>query len=274
MLDNRRWGIMADALQAAPVLYEVRNRVGWITLNSPANHNALSQALCVALDGAVTQAVADPGVRAIVLTGIGKTFCAGADLKSGGGGAARGQDSAESSERPPFVRSIEQLWNTGKPVVGRIQGNAWGGGLGLMAACDIGVAIESGRYAFTEVRLGLMPAIISVFVLRKTILAQASPFFLTGERFTAGQAQAMHLVHEVVPDGELDGAIERILDNLRQCGPVALQECKQLLRRIPLLSVEDGLEFAEKKIGEMFRSPEAREGMAAFAAKRKPSWAS
>lgn len=264
---------MADP-QAAPVLYEVRNRVGWITLNSPANHNALSQALCTGLDEAVSRAVADPAARAIVLTGVGKTFCAGADLKSGGGGAARDADSPERQERAPFVRSIERLWNTGKPVVGRIQGNAWGGGLGLMAACDIGVAVESGRYAFTEVRLGLMPAIISVFVLRKMSLAEASPYFLTGERFTAAEAQAMHLVHEVVPEQELDLAVERILDSLRQCGPIALQECKQLLRRIPLMSVEAGLEFAERKIGEMFRSAEGREGMAAFAAKRKPNWAS
>jgi methylglutaconyl-CoA hydratase len=260
----------------APVLYEVRNHVGWITLNAPHNHNALSQALCTALDAAVTQALADDDARAIVLTGVGKTFCAGADPKSGGGGAAsEGPASASiSKQRAPFVNSIERLWNAPKPVVGRIQGNAFGGGLGLMAACDIGIAVDSGRYAFTEVRLGLMPAIISVFVLRKMSLAEASPYFLTGERFTAEQAKALHLVHEVVLEAELDQAVERVLDSLRQCGPQALQECKRLLRRIPAESLEAGLDFAEKKIGEMFRSPEGREGMAAFAAKRKPSWAS
>ena len=263
---------MAEPTQSAPVLYDVRNHVGWITLNTPHNHNALSLALCTALDEAVEQALADPNARALVLTGVGKTFCAGADLKSGGGGATRQGEAASSRGRAPFVLSIERLWNAEKPVVGRIQGNAWGGGLGLMAACDIGVAVDSGRYAFTEVRLGLMPAIISVFVLRKMSLAEASPFFLTGERFTAEQAKAMHLVHEVVAEAELDAAVERILDSLRQGGPLALKECKQLLRRIPALSFEAGLDFAEKRIGELFASPEGKEGMAAFAAKRKPNW--
>ena len=141
-----------------------------------------------------------------------------------------------------------------------------------MAACDIGIAVDSGRYAFTEVRLGLMPAIISVFVLRKMSLADATPLFLTGDRFTADQARNMRLVHHVVPETELDGSVERVLDSLRQGGPIALQECKQLLRKIPLMTVPKGLEFAEKRIGELFRAGEGREGMAAFAEKRTPNW--
>jgi len=257
-------------LIASPVLFDVRNHAGWITLNTPHNHNALSLELCSALDEAVAKAVADPDVRALVLTGVGKTFCAGADLKAGGGGATRAEGG--KAARPPFVDSIERLWSASKPVIGRFQGNAWGGGLGLMAACDIGVAVDTGRYAFTEVRLGLIPAIISVFVLRKMSLAEAGPYLLTGDRFTAEQAKALHLVHEVVPAADLDGSVERILDSLRQCGPLALQECKQLLRRIPLLSLEAGLAFAGQRIGELFKAPEALEGMAAFAAKRKPNW--
>jgi methylglutaconyl-CoA hydratase len=274
---------MADSASGAPVLYDVRKHAAWITLNTPHNHNALSLELCTALDDAVARALSDPGVRTLVLTGVGKTFCAGADLKSGGGGAARGGDAVRGggaarggggsdARRSRFVSSIEKLWNAPKPVVGRFQGNAFGGGLGLMAACDIGIAVDGCRYAFTEVRLGLMPAIISVFVLRKMSLADATPYFLTGDRFTAAQAQAMRLVQRVVPEAELDAAVERVLDSLREGGPLALQECKQLLRRIPLLSVSDGLEFAEKRIGELFASAEGQEGMAAFAAKRKPNW--
>jgi len=263
---------MADSAPGAPVLYEVRNHAGWITLNTPHNHNALSLELCTALDGYVAQAVADPEVRTLVLTGVGKTFCAGADLKSGGGGAARGDGNASSRRRSRFVSSIEQIWNAPKPVVGRFQGNAWGGGLGLMAACDIGIAMDSGRFAFTEVRLGLMPAIISVFVLRKMSLADATPYFLTGDRFTAEQAKAMHLVHHVVPAADLDRTVEGVLDSLRLGGPIALQECKQLLRRIPGMDVVQGLDFAEQRIGELFASAEGKEGMAAFAAKRPPSW--
>jgi methylglutaconyl-CoA hydratase len=263
---------MAGSTEGAPVLYDVRNHAAWITLNTPHNHNALSMELCTAFDEYVGKAIKDKGVRTLVLTGVGKTFCAGADLKSGGGGAARRRGNTAATRRSRFVSSIEKLWNAKKPVVGRFQGNAFGGGLGLMAACDIGVAIDTGRYAFTEVRLGLMPAIISVFVLRKMSLADATPYFLTGDRFTAEQAKAMHLVHHVVPESELDAAVERVLDSLREGGPLALQECKQLLRKIPLMSVPKGLDFAEKRIGELFKSEEGKEGMAAFAAKRKPSW--
>jgi len=263
---------MASSNPNDPVLYDVRNHAAWITLNTPQNHNALSMELCTALDKYVDLALKDKGVRTLVLTGVGKTFCAGADLKSGGGGAARGKGNTAATRRSRFVSSIEKLWNTKKPVVGRFQGNAFGGGLGLMAACDIGVAVDTGRYAFTEVRLGLMPAIISVFVLRKMNLADATPFFLTGDRFTAEQAKHMRLVHHVVPEAELDGSVERVLDSLREGGPMALQECKQLLRKIPLMTVPKGLDFAEKRIGELFKSAEGREGMAAFAEKRKPNW--
>lgn len=258
---------------ADPILYEVRgagnSAVAWLTLNTPENHNALSHTLSVTLNECVAKATADRAVRAIVLTGVGKTFCAGADLKAGGGGAAR---RGAGGERAPFVQAIQRLWESPKPVIGRIQGNAWGGGLGLMAACDIAIAVESGRYGFTEVRLGLIPAIISVFVLRKMNLADASRYFLTGDRFTAEQARQMSLVHQVVPEAELDSAVNQVLDSLLQCGPTALGECKALLRRIPALNVEQGLDYAAAKIADLFESEEGREGMAAFNEKRKARW--
>jgi methylglutaconyl-CoA hydratase len=258
---------------ADPILYDVRgtgnNAVAWLTLNTPENHNALSLALSVTLNERVGQAVADPRVRAIVLTGVGKTFCAGADLKAGGGGAARAES---GGQRSPFVSAIHRLWESPKPVIGRIQGNAWGGGLGLMSACDIGIAVESGRYGFTEVRLGLIPAIISVFVLRKMNLADASRYFLTGDRFSAEQARQMNLVHLVVSEAELDNAVAQVLESLLQCGPAALGECKSLLRLIPTLTVEAGLDYAAAKIVELFGSSEGKEGMAAFNEKRKARW--
>jgi methylglutaconyl-CoA hydratase len=254
---------------ADPILYELRGGAAWITLNSPENHNALSLALCVTLDEAVARAAAEPAARAIVLTGVGKTFCSGADLKGGGGGAAR----ERSGGRSPFVSAMQRLWESPKPVLGRIQGNAWGGGVGLMAVCDIAVAAEGARFGFTEVRLGLIPAIISVFVLRKLGLADASRWMLTGDRFGAEQARAMNLVSQVAPEAELDAAIAALLESLMQCGPGALGECKRLLRTVPALPLEQGLDFAEKKIGELFASDEGREGVAAFAAKRKAAWA-
>ena len=258
---------------ADPILYEVRgsgsNAVAWLTLNTPENHNALSQALSVTLNECVQKAVADDRVRALVITGVGKTFCAGADLKAGGGGAAR---TGKGGERAPFVSAIQRLWDCPKPVIGRIQGNAWGGGLGLMAACDIGIAVESGRYGFTEVRLGLIPAIISVFVLRKMGAADASRYFLTGDRFTAEQARQMNLVSQVVAEAELDNAVGQIVESLLQCGPAALGECKTLLRLIPTLNVDAGMDYAAAKIADLFTSDEGREGMAAFAEKRKARW--
>ena len=258
---------------ADPILYEVRGTgnkaVAWLTLNTPENHNALSHALSVTLNQCVEKAVADAGVRAIVLTGVGKTFCAGADLKAGGGGAAK---RGPGGERAPFVQAIQRLWESPKPVIGRIQGNAWGGGLGLMSACDIGIAVDSGRFGFTEVRLGLIPAIISVFVLRKMTLADASRYFLTGDRFTAEQARHMNLVQQVVAEADLDGAVNQVLESLLQCGPVALGECKTLLRLIPTLTVDGGLDYATAKIADLFGSAEGKEGMAAFNEKRKARW--
>jgi len=253
---------------ADPVLYEVRNGRAWITLNTPENHNALSQALCEGLADAVQRAQGDAAARMIVLTGVGKTFCAGADLKGRGGGAVE----KGTAGQPPFIRAILGLWESPKPVIGRIQGNAFGGGLGLIAACDFAICVDSMRVAFTEVRLGLAPSIISVFVMRKMGLTDATTWFLSGERFSAEQAQAMHLVYQVVPAAELDAAVEARADALMACGPRALQAVKNLLRTVPTLSVAEGLAWAEAKNQELFNGEEGREGMAAFAAKRKPNW--
>ncbi|NIR97064.1 MAG: enoyl-CoA hydratase, partial [Gammaproteobacteria bacterium] len=238
------------------------------TLNTPENHNALSQALCEQLKSHVARANADDAVRMLVLTGVGRTFCAGADLKGRGGGAVDAGPEAE----PPFVGAIRDLWNSPKPVIGRIQGNAYGGGLGLIATCDFAICVDSMRVAFTEVRLGVVPAIISIFVMRKMALADATAYFLSGDRMTAEEARQMKLVQQVVPEAELDAAVEARCESLMQCGPNALRECKGLLRTVPHLDLEAGLRWAQAKNLELFNGEEGREGMAAFAAKRKPAW--
>ena len=260
---------------ADPVLYEVRNGRAWITLNTPENHNALSQGLCDGLLAAVQRAQEDDAARMIVLTGVGKTFCAGADLKASGGGAADkpGEKKNATAGQPPFIRAIQGLWESPKPVIGRIQGNAFGGGLGLIAVCDFAICVDTLRVAFTEVRLGLAPSIISVFVLRKMALPDVTRYFLSGERFTAEEAQRMKLIDQVVPADQLDAAVEARCESLMACGPKALQEVKKLLRTVPSLSVEEGLTWAQAKNQVLFHSAEGQEGMAAFAAKRKPAWA-
>ena len=254
---------------AEPVLYELRDHCAWITLNSPENHNALSNALCRQLAERIQQASQEDAARMIVLTGVGRTFCAGADLKGGGGGAVQ---KAEDGGDPPFIRAIRDLWNSGKPVIGRIQGNAYGGGLGLIAACDFAICVDTLRFAFTEVRLGLAPSIISVFVMRKMALADATRYFVSGDRFTAEEARQMKLVYQVVPEEALDAAVRERCTELLACGPIALQEVKGLLRAVPTMSVQEGLAWAEGKNRTLFNSQEGREGMAAFAAKRKPAW--
>lgn len=269
-----------------PVDYQARGHAAWLTLNSPANHNALGNALCAGLNEGLDKAANDPNIRVIVLTGMGRSFCAGADLKDGGGGAAgntpgdagntpdaAGNNSEAPGEAPPFVQTMKALWNAPKPVIGRIQGHAFGGGLGLMAACDFAIIADTARFAFTEVRLGLAPAIISVLVLRKVPLAKATPLFLSGTRFGAEEACTLGLGTRAVPPDQLDSAVDALLDELGECGPKALQEVKALLREVPGLSVEAGLEWAAKKNLVQFNSKEAREGMAAFAQKRKPEWA-
>lgn len=252
-----------------PILYEVRDHAAWITLNLPEKHNALSRELCEGLAARLADAEADPTVRMVLLGAVGRSFCAGADLKGAGGGAV--QPGAE--EDPPFVQALKRLWHMPKPVIGRIHANAYGGGLGLVAACDIALVAESVHFAFTEVRLGVIPAIVAVLVMRKMGLADATELFLTGERFDAARAAELKLVTRAVPEAELDAAVEAVRGQLLQAGPIALSECKRLLRAVPEMDVDEGLAWTHAKSRSLFESEEGREGMAAFAEKRKPRWA-
>ena len=164
--------------------YAVEERAAWITLDSPQNRNALSVALVGELEGHLRTAVADPEVRTIVLTGNGPAFCAGADLKSRGDAVAPG-----SGRTNPFVEILKLMWEGPKPVIAAVNGHAFGGGIGLVAAADIAIAAEGSKFSFSEVRLGLIPAIISVVVLQKLGVHDAMRLFLTGDRFEATRAQ-------------------------------------------------------------------------------------
>ena len=247
------------------VLYDVRRDAAWITLNQPERRNALSDELVTGLLDGLQRAIADDTVRAIVVTGAGTAFCAGADLKAGGikGG------SAES----PFITLLKTIWNAPKPVVGRINGHAFGGGVGLAAACDLTVAVDSAAFSFSEVRIGVIPAMISVVVLPKLGVQQAMWLFVTGERFTATRAVELGLIHRAVPADALDSAVDEIVGMVRLGGPTAVREAKQLVRQIPSMSMDDGFAYTARKIGELFASEEAAEGMRAFVEKRKPRWA-
>jgi methylglutaconyl-CoA hydratase len=253
---------MSDA-----VLYEVRADAAWITLNQPERRNALSEELITGLRTHLATALADARVRVIVLTGAGAAFCAGADLKSGG------LAGADTAAEHPFVTVLKTIWDAPKPVIGRINGHAFGGGLGLTAACDLTLAADTATFAFSEVRVGVIPAIISVLCIPKLGIQNAMWLFLTGERISAARAAEVGLVHRAVPAPELDRAVDEVIGLVRLGGPNALREAKKLIRRVPALSLDEGFRETTATSLALFRSEEAAEGMGAFVQKRKPSWA-
>ena len=247
--------------------YEVRGDAGWITLDSPENRNALSAPLVEELGTHLRTAMGDTAVRAIVLTGNGPAFCAGADLKNRGDAIAPGSDKAN-----PFVEILRLMWDGPKPVIVAVNGHTFGGGIGLVAAADIAVSIESAKFSFSEVRLGLIPAMISVVVLPKIGSSQAMRLFLTGERFTAAAARDYGLLHRVVTADTLIEAVQEEVDAIAAGGPLAVAEAKKLICTVAQLPMDEAFAYAEEKINLMFRSEEAAEGMAAFVGKRKPEW--
>lgn len=248
--------------------YEIRGAAAWITLDSPENRNALSAPLVSELGAHLRAAIDDPAVRAIVLTGNGPAFCAGADLKNRGDAVAPG-----SGGKNPFVEILRLMWDGPKPVIVAANGHAFGGGVGLIAAADIAIAVDSAMLSFSEVRVGVIPAMISVVVLPKLGVHQAMRLFLTGARFKAAEACDYGLVHRVVAAGDLVAAVQEEVDAIALGGPNAVAEAKRLIRTVARSSMDDGFAYAEAKIAELFASPEAAEGMMAFATKRKPSWA-
>lgn len=249
--------------------YERRQTAAWITLDSPENRNALSAPLVSELGAHLRTAIDDPAVRAIVLTGNGPAFCAGADLKNRGDAVAPG-----SGAKNPFVEILRTMWDAPKPVIVAVNGHAFGGGVGLVAAADIAIAVDSAMLSFSEVRIGVIPAMISVVVLPKLGIHNAMRLFLTGARFTAAEARDYGLLHRVVPATALAHAVQEEVDAIALGGPNAVAEAKRLIRTVSRASMDDGFAYAEAKIAELFASPEAAEGMMAFATKRKPTWAS
>ncbi len=245
---------------------EFAGGVATITLDSPDNRNALSRALVAQLEHNLDAAISDDRARLIVLTGTGTVFCSGADLKErGGGGQATGPGG--------LVTVLKQIWNSPKPVIARVNGSTRAGGIGLVAACDIAVSVDSATFAFSEVRLGLIPAIISVVVLPKLGLSKGMELFLTGDTFSAAEAVQFGLLNAAVPADTLDEGVGRYLSSILKGAPGALAGCKRLVREVPGMGLDAAFELTAKWSAEYFTSDEAREGMTAFAEKRPPRWA-
>ncbi|HEX8010067.1 MAG TPA: enoyl-CoA hydratase/isomerase family protein [Casimicrobiaceae bacterium] len=268
----RRTTASAGARTYATLQLDIRNAVALITLNRPEVHNAFDETLIAELTAALHATEADPTVRAVVLLGAGESFCAGADLNWMRKMArfSRAQNLADAKALATMLATLDTL---AKPTIARVHGAAFGGGVGLVACCDLAVAAHDATFAFSEARLGLIPATISPYVIEAIGARAARRYFLTAERFSAAEAYRLGLVHELVPAQELDARINELLGFLVTAGPCAQAESKVLIRAVAQRPVDARvLADTARRIAQVRASPEAREGVAAFLAKRKPAW--
>lgn len=248
------------------VSYEVTESVATLTLDAPARRNAFSAELLTTFRAHLDAAESDPVVRTVVISHTGPVFSSGMDLTT------TADVAAEDQPIVAFPVLLQRLWEFPKPVIARVNGKARAGGIGLIAACDLAIAAEHADFAFTEVRLGLVPAVISVPLLPLLLPRAALELCLTGETFGAERAREIGLVNSVVADA--DAEVARYTGLLRLCEPNALAGTKAMLRRD-----RSGMPMAEDfaAMGALsaryFASPQGQEGIAAFAAKRAPSWA-
>ncbi|MBJ37109.1 MAG: enoyl-CoA hydratase [Gammaproteobacteria bacterium] len=255
---------------------DISGGIATITLDSPRNRNALSRQLTSELADHLETALGDPAARAVVLTHTGTVFCAGADLKESREAniaKAEGREQAPRRAGKGLPDMINMIWESPKPVIARVNGAVRAGGLGLMSACDFVVMVEEATMAFSEVRIGVVPAVISVVCLPRFSTLKGAELMLTGDTFTAAQAAAWGFINRAVPADQLDDGVGAIVDSLKQCSPNALAETKKMARLVPTLPTDEGFRQMGELSARMFASPEAREGMTAFAEKRDPSWA-
>jgi methylglutaconyl-CoA hydratase len=247
-------------MNAELVHLSVQSRIATITLDSPANRNALSTPLRAQLLEALERTAHDDSVRVVVLDHTGPVFCAGMDLT----------EPAEAVTELP--RILDRIWTHPKPVVAKLAGHARAGGIGLLAAADIAVAAQHTTFAFTEVRLGVVPAVISVTVLARLAPRAAHELFLTGETFDAPRATAIGLLNSAVPADQLDAEVNRYTAMLAKGGPQALALTKQLVRHGPVPTMAHDFAAMLDLSAARFASAEGQEGIRAFAEKRLPSW--
>jgi methylglutaconyl-CoA hydratase len=245
----------------------VKRGVLTATLADLENRNALGAALLAGLRDAIRRANEDPAIRAVVVTNEGSTFCAGANLKQ------RSAEEKEAKGGGGFVELLQEIQSSPTPIIGRIDGHVVGGGNGLASALDISIAREDVKFGFTEVRLGVIPAIISVVCLPKMRRGEAMEAFLRGNRFPATRAAELGLINRAVPGDQLDAAVEEVLDDLRKGGPNALGLAKNLVFEVPKQSQADAFESTARLSNSLFAGEEAREGMKAFLEKRPARWA-
>jgi methylglutaconyl-CoA hydratase len=264
----------APVTMCTPVTMRVSAGVAHVTLDRPEKRNALDGATIAALRAALEKCAGDPAVRVVQLSGAGAVFCAGADLAE-----MQAQIDASESENLAHASNLAALLGAldsfPKPTLARVNGDGYGGALGLIAACDIVIAVDTARFAFTEVRLGIIPAVVSPFVVAKIGESAARRYFLTAETVSSERLVELGLAHEAVRPEALDAACVRVTDAILKGAPTAQREAKALIRDVAHGSARDRAAASNAMAARLARlrvQAEAQEGFAAFFAKRKPVW--
>lgn len=257
-----------------PIDLQRRDAVAWLALARPEVHNAFDAGLIHALNTTLDTLAADDGVRALVLTGQGSTFSAGADLNwmRGMAKASEAENLADSLELARLMRTLNFF---PKPTIARVNGSAYGGGVGLVACCDIALGVEGAKFSLSEAKLGLVPAVISPYVVAAIGARQARKLFQTAEVFEAPEAARIGLLHRCLPAAELDEAVDRELHWLGKGGPIAQAEAKTLALRMGGMTREEAERIDAENarlIARLRVSPEGQEGLGAFLDKRAPRW--
>lgn len=254
----------------------VRERQGnalWLTIDRPQMRNALSRNVAAEIVEGLKAAASDAKVRAVVLTGAGdKAFCAGADLKDSTPGGEGGVFTASHEEENPMIAVFRAMRACSKPIIGRVNGAAMGGGLGLVSACDIVIAAEHAKFGTPEVKVGVFPMMITTYLIRQIPRRKYWEMAFLGEPVTAEDALRYHLVNYVVPAEDLDAKVIEVIGKLEMNSPTALRMGKEALDVMQDLSVEQTMAYAKLMIERLATTEDAKEGMAAFIGKRVPIW--
>ena len=253
------------------ILYSLEGRIARVTLNRPDIHNAFNDTMLSELIDALKKIGKDQNARVVILTGNGKSFCAGADLNWMK--KMINYTYEENIEDSNLVSEcMYTLYTLPQPTIARVNGSAIGGGMGLVAGCDIAIAQQNAKFSLSEVKLGLVPACISPYVIKRAGESRCRELFLTGKRITAEEALNFGLVNRVVPLEKLNEAVDEVVRLLLTSGPNAIATCKELLQKVPGLTLDEAKTYTAQVIASLRISDEGQEGMNAFLQKRKPKW--
>lgn len=271
MSSDRDSEMMETNYKTIVVSKKDRDEVLWITFNRPQVHNAFNSESILELTDVFERIKEDESVRVVVLTGEGKSFCAGADI-NWMREIIRYSFDQNLEESLQLAEVLHKIYTFPKPTIAMVNGAAIGGGTGFLSVCDIAVAAEEAKFGLSEVKIGLVPAAISPYVVRKIGESKAREYFLTGQRITAHKAVEIGLINEVVPKDKLEARVEELIEQFLASGPEAIASCKELILNVPRMSLEEVKEYTARMIANLRISDEGQEGMSAYLEKRKPRW--